>query len=39
VLSFIAIILSHRSLCRLFSGDDSEPEVMFKAYAELAALE
>jgi AcrR family transcriptional regulator len=36
VLSLIAIILSHRSLHRLFSGDGSEPEAMFKAYAEIS---
>jgi AcrR family transcriptional regulator len=39
VLSFIAIILSHRSLHRVFSGDGSGPELMFKAYAEFAASE
>jgi len=37
VLSLVAIILSHRSLHRLFSGDGSSPEAMFKAYAEFSA--
>jgi AcrR family transcriptional regulator len=37
VLSLIAIILSHRSLHRLFSADGSAPEAMFKAYMELSA--
>lgn len=39
VLSLIAIILSHRELHRLFSGDGSGPETMFKAYTELWAFE
>ncbi len=39
VLSLIAIILSHRSLHRLFAGDGSSPEALFKAYAELSASE
>jgi len=39
VLSLVAIILSHRSLQRLFAGDGASPEAMFKAYAELAATE
>ena len=37
VLSLIAIILSHRSLHRLFSGDGSGAETMLKAYIELSA--
>jgi AcrR family transcriptional regulator len=36
VLSLIAIILSHRSLHRLFAGDGSGPEAMFRAYAEFS---
>ncbi len=39
VLSLIAIILSHRSLHRLFSTDGSTPDVMFKAYLEFSAAE
>lgn len=39
VLSLVAIILSHRSLHRLFAGDGSSPEALFKAYAELSATE
>jgi AcrR family transcriptional regulator len=39
VLSLIAIILSHRSLHRLFSSDGSSPEALFRAYAELSAFE
>jgi len=39
VLSLIAIILSHGSLQRLFSGDSAGPEAMFKAYAEFSAPE
>lgn len=39
VLSLIAIILSHRSLHRLFSSDGSGPEAMFKAYAEFSVPE
>jgi AcrR family transcriptional regulator len=39
VLSLVAIILSHRSLHRLFAGDGSSPEALFKAYAELSASE
>jgi AcrR family transcriptional regulator len=37
VLSLIAIMLSHRSLERLFSGDGSGAEAMFKAYTEVSA--
>jgi AcrR family transcriptional regulator len=37
VLSLVAIILSHQSLHRLFSGDGSAPEAMFKAYMEISA--
>ena len=37
VLSLIAIILSHRSLHRLFSGDGAGPETMLKAYIEFSA--
>lgn len=37
VLSLIAIILSHRSLHRLFAGDGSDPEAMISAYAEFSA--
>jgi AcrR family transcriptional regulator len=39
VLSLVAIILSHRSLHRLFAGDGSSPEALFKAYVELSASE
>jgi AcrR family transcriptional regulator len=39
VLSQIAIILSHRSLHRLFSGDGTGPEVLFKAYTEFSTIE
>ncbi len=39
VLSLIAIILSHRSLHRLFACDTSGPEAMIKAYAEFSASE
>jgi len=39
VLSLIAIILSHRSLHRLFAGDGSAPETMLEAYAEFAGSE
>lgn len=39
VLSLIAIILSHRSLHRLFAGDGSSPEALFSAYAEISASE
>jgi AcrR family transcriptional regulator len=39
VLSLIAIILSHRSLHRLFSGDGMGPELMFKAYIEFSTIE
>ena len=39
VLSLIAIILSHRSLHRLFAGDASGPEAMIKAYAEFSSSE
>jgi len=34
VLSLVGIILSHRSLDRLFSGAGSSPEAMFVAFAE-----
>jgi len=37
VLSLIAIILSHRSLDRLFSDDGSGLDAMFRAYSELSA--
>jgi len=36
VLSLIAILLSHGSLQRLFSGDGAGPESMFKAYTEFS---
>ncbi len=39
VLSLIAIILSQQSLHRLFAGDSSGPEALFKAYAEFSASE
>ena len=39
VLSLVAIILSHRSLHRLFAGDGSSPEALFKAYVEFSAVE
>jgi AcrR family transcriptional regulator len=39
VLSLVAIILSHRSLHRLFAGDESSPEALFKAYVELSVVE
>ena len=39
VLSLIAIILSHRSLHRLFSGDGSDPEAVIEAYVEFSASE
>jgi len=39
VFSLIAILLSHGSLQRLFSGDGASPESMFKAYTEFSALE
>jgi AcrR family transcriptional regulator len=39
VLSLVAIILSHRTLHRLFAGDGSSPEALFKAYAELSVPE
>ena len=39
VLSLVALILSHRSLHRLFSSDGSSPEALFNAYAELSAFE
>jgi AcrR family transcriptional regulator len=37
VLSLVAIILSQRSLHRLFSADAASPEALFKAYAEFSA--
>ena len=39
VLSLVAIILSHRSLHRLFAGDGSSPEALFEAYVEFSAVE
>lgn len=39
VLSMVAIVLTHRSLHRLFSSDGSGPETMIKAYAEYSAME
>ncbi len=39
VLSLISIILSHRTLHRLFAGDGSSPEALFNAYSELSAPE
>jgi AcrR family transcriptional regulator len=39
VLSLIAIILSHRSLHRLFSNDGADTDALFKAYAEFSAPE
>ena len=39
VLSLVAIILSHRTLHRLFSGEGSNPEALFEAYAELSVPE
>ena len=36
VLSLVAILLSHRSLHRLFVADGSSPEALFQAYAELS---
>lgn len=39
VLSLVAIILSHRTLHRLFSGNGSGPDGLLEAYAELSALE
>jgi AcrR family transcriptional regulator len=36
VLTLIAIILSHRSLHRLFSSNGSVPEEMFQAYTEFS---
>lgn len=39
VLSLVAIILSHRSLDRLFAGDGSAPEAMFSAFTESMALQ
>jgi AcrR family transcriptional regulator len=38
VLALIAIILSHRSLHRVFLCDGSGPEAMFKAYAESCGI-
>ncbi len=37
VFTLIAIVLSHRSLYRVFSGDAVGPEDMFESYAELFA--
>lgn len=39
VLSLVAIILSHRTLHRLFSGNGSSPDALFEAYAELSVPE
>ncbi len=39
VLSLIGIILSHRSLHRLFSGDGSGAETMLRVFAEFSASE
>jgi AcrR family transcriptional regulator len=39
VLSLIAIILSHRSLHRLFAADGAGPEAMISAYAEFSSAE
>jgi len=39
VLSLVAIILSQRSLQRLFAGDGSSADALFKAYAEHSACE
>lgn len=39
VLALIAIILSHRPLHRLFSGDRFDPEAMFAAYVDFSASE
>jgi AcrR family transcriptional regulator len=39
VLSLIAIILSHRSLHRLFLSDGSSPGEMFMAFAEVASVD
>ncbi len=39
VLSLIGIILSHRSLYRLFSGDGSGAETMLTSYAEFSTSE
>lgn len=38
VLSLVSIILSHRSLDRLFLGKGSGPEAMFKAFADSTAV-
>lgn len=39
VLSLVGIILSHRSLDRLFLGNGAGSEAMFNAFAESAALQ
>jgi AcrR family transcriptional regulator len=39
VLSLVGIILSHRSLDRLFLGNGSGPEAMFKAIADSTAVQ
>jgi AcrR family transcriptional regulator len=39
ILSLIAIILSHRSLHRLFSRESSGPEEMFQAFVEIGTLD
>lgn len=38
VLSLVSIILSHRSLDRLFLGNGAGPEDMFKAFADSTAV-
>lgn len=37
VLSLVAILLSHRSLHRLFAGNGANPDALFHAYVELSA--
>jgi AcrR family transcriptional regulator len=39
VLSLVAILLSHRSLDRLFAGNGASPEALFAAYVELPVSE
>jgi AcrR family transcriptional regulator len=38
ILAQIAIILSHRSLHRVFMGDGDGPEAMFKAFADSSGI-
>jgi AcrR family transcriptional regulator len=38
VLALIAIVLSHRSLQRLFPGDVVSPESLFEAYSEFCVM-